>query len=46
MIHIDCPWCDAPVEVNGRETTIRCDGCSVEVELAADEVVHEVSRAA
>ena len=45
MIMVDCPWCEAPVAVDGLETAIRCDGCSVEVELAPDEA-HEVRRAA
>ncbi|HEV8489276.1 MAG TPA: hypothetical protein VGQ58_05770 [Candidatus Limnocylindrales bacterium] len=46
MIHIECPWCDAPVELDSHATAIRCDGCSIEVELAADDVTHEVNLAA
>ena len=46
MINIDCPWCEAPVAIDGLETVVRCEGCSIEVELAADDVTHEVRRAA
>jgi hypothetical protein len=46
MINIDCPWCEAPVTLDSLETVVRCDGCSIEVELAADDVTHEVRRAA
>jgi hypothetical protein len=46
MITIDCPWCEATVHMDGREAALRCDGCSVEVELAPDEAAVEVRRAA
>jgi hypothetical protein len=46
MIKIDCPWCEAPVMVAGLETVVRCDGCSIEVELAVDDVSHDVRQAA
>lgn len=45
MIKIDCPWCEAPVRLDSLETSLRCDGCSVVVELA-DDVSHEVRQAA
>lgn len=45
MINIDCPWCEAPVQLDSLESAIRCDGCSIEVELAADDSA-EVRRAA
>jgi hypothetical protein len=46
MIKIDCPWCDGPVMMESLESVVRCDGCSIEVELAPDDVTHEVRRAA
>jgi sarcosine oxidase delta subunit len=46
MIKIDCPWCEAPLALDALETVVHCDGCSIEVELAADDVTHEVRRAA
>lgn len=46
MVTIDCPWCNAPALTDGLETAIRCDSCSVEVELATDEDAAEVRRAA
>jgi hypothetical protein len=46
MINIDCPWCEAPVALDSLATVVRCDGCSIEVEIAADDVSHEVRRAA
>jgi LSD1 subclass zinc finger protein len=46
MLHIDCSWCDTPVELDSGATSIRCDGCSIEVELAADDLTREVSLAA
>lgn len=46
MINIDCPWCEAPVAIGGLDSVVRCDGCSIEVELAADDVTGEVRRAA
>lgn len=46
MINIDCPWCEAPVALDSLESVVvRCDGCSIEIELAADDS-HEVRRAA
>ena len=45
MINIDCPWCEAPVALDSLETVVRCDGCSIVVELA-DDVSHEVRKAA
>lgn len=45
MIDIDCPWCEAPILLDSLQPVIRCDGCSIEVELAADES-REVRRAA
>ncbi len=34
MIHVECPWCDHPVEINPELGSIQCDRCDVTVELA------------
>lgn len=44
MVTVDCPWCEAPVALEGADG-FRCDGCSVEVQFAADETA-EVALAA
>jgi len=36
MVMIDCPWCNETVAVDATSMAIRCDGCAVEVECAAD----------
>jgi hypothetical protein len=36
---IDCPFCDQPVELDlATGTELACDGCRVQVEIAADPV--------
>jgi hypothetical protein len=48
MVTLDCPWCDAPVSMDG-EDAIRCDRCAVVVALAPDaalDVAPEVALAA
>jgi len=35
MVMIDCPWCEAPVPVESMEL-VRCERCSIVVELAAE----------
>ena len=32
MVIVDCPWCEAPVSLDGLEV-VRCDGCRLEVEI-------------
>ncbi len=36
MTTIECPWCDAPLELEFPATELACDGCLVRVEFAAD----------
>ena len=37
MTLIECSWCDEPVPFEPAEATaVRCDACSVVVELAPD----------
>jgi hypothetical protein len=44
MVTIDCPWCATPVALDSADV-VRCDECSVQVELAV-EVTDEVALAA
>jgi hypothetical protein len=44
MVTIECPWCSAPVALE-RQDAIRCDDCSIQVELAPDPAA-EVALAA
>jgi len=37
MTTIDCPWCEAPIEIDlPSAVEITCDACRIHVELAAD----------
>ena len=37
MTTLECPWCEAPVEIDlSRAVDLTCDSCLVRVELAAD----------
>jgi hypothetical protein len=47
MTTIDCPWCDAPLEIElATAVEIVCDGCLVRVELATDPAPALVAAAA
>jgi hypothetical protein len=46
MVIVDCPWCLGPVALGDEDAELKCEGCSVSVEIAADEVAAEVARAA
>ena len=37
MTTIDCPWCDAPLEVElATAVAVACSDCRVQVDLAPD----------
>jgi hypothetical protein len=38
MVTVDCPWCEGPavVEMMAETTELRCDDCSVAVEVAGE----------
>jgi hypothetical protein len=36
MFEITLPCCDATVEVDDAAATIRCEACSIELDLASD----------
>jgi hypothetical protein len=42
---VECPWCLGWTEVADDTTTIRCDACGIDVELAADERIVLASAA-
>jgi hypothetical protein len=44
MVTVDCPWCDAPLSMDGADV-VRCDHCAVELALAPD-AAPEVALAA
>jgi hypothetical protein len=46
MITIECPFCDEPVRMEDGADAVRCDGCSVEVEFAREEVSPVIAQAA
>lgn len=36
MVIVDCPWCDGPVPLEAEGAGLRCEACSVAVDLAGD----------
>ena len=39
MNHLDCPLCAGQATIDDELTALRCDGCGVTVEVAADPAV-------
>ena len=39
MNHLDCPLCAGQATIDEELTALRCDGCGVTVEVAADPAV-------
>jgi hypothetical protein len=54
MIHVECPWCDGPAVVDAGSgpgegpgnSHVRCEGCGVAIELAAELAAEPIARAA
>ena len=48
MVTIDCPFCEGPLDGEAffLEGELRCDGCTVTVELAPDETPIAMAAAA
>ena len=45
MVIVDCPWCEQAVALGDGETELVCEGCSIRVEIATEEI-SEIARAA
>jgi len=39
MNHLDCPLCAGQATIDDELTAMRCDGCGVTVDVAADAAV-------
>ena len=50
MVQVECPWCDGPAVVESveapRGAVVRCEGCSVAVELAPEGIAESLAPAA
>ena len=46
MMTVDCPWCEEPIRTDALAEGLRCDGCRIELQLAPDEEVVDIARAA
>jgi hypothetical protein len=38
MVHVECPWCDGPVALDGALEAFECRDCGVDVPFAAEAV--------
>jgi primosomal protein N' len=36
MVMVECPWCDGPLPLEADGPGLRCEACSVAVDLAGD----------
>jgi len=36
MNHLDCPLCEGQATIDDELSAVRCDGCGVTVDVAAD----------
>jgi hypothetical protein len=48
MVTVDCPFCEGPLDGEAllEDGELRCDGCSITVELALDQITIPVAAAA
>jgi hypothetical protein len=43
MNHLDCPLCAGPATIDDQLRSVRCDGCGVSVDIAADPAVADLA---
>ena len=46
MNHLDCPLCAGHATIDDELTVVRCDGCGVSVDVAADRTADALDAAA
>jgi hypothetical protein len=46
MVIVDCPMCLGPVALADEDAELRCDECSMHVEIVSDDVPLVTTRAA